>query len=136
MKLILLLLSVLALLVAISAWFVLFKGKELPPINQIENIHIYYSEAIGDLLPDDYEPKEFKITDRKELEVILGLIGDAPISRVPLINSDVMDDGQNWMINVYFKDGGFRYIPVDKKQILGVASKESALYAYLKNNYT
>ncbi len=87
-------------------------------------------------MPDDYEPKNFDITSENEIEVILDLIGNFPVSRVPLIKSDDTDNGPNWIINIYFKNGDFRFIPVDKTQILGKTIKSSQLYEYLRKKYT
>ena len=122
--------------VIIVAWFVFIRMKILPDSNKIKYLHIVYNESIGDLLPDDYESKEFKVTVRHEIEIIRKHIGNLPVSKVPLVKSDILDDGPNWIINLYFSNGDFRYIIVDKKQISGKAAESSPLYKYLKNKYT
>ena len=117
-------------------WFYFIKGHALPPASEIREISISYSENIGDLLPDDYDPKEFVLTNAEEISRVLEHLEDLPISRVPLIDSESTDDGPNWILNIYFENGDFRFISVDKKHISGSAIKNSELYQYLKGQYT
>ena len=117
-------------------WFHFIKGQPLPPAADIREITIVYSETIGDLLPDDYESKEFVLRDVDEISRVLKHLEGVPIGRVPMIDSDDMDEGPNWILNIHFKDGGFRFITVDKKHVSGDVTIDSALYQYLRNHYT
>ena len=114
----------------------LFSKEVLPPENEIEEIVVFYNEAVGGLLPDAHEPKEFKIVDFGEIRKIRTLIGTRKIAKQPLMNSDEMDVGPNWVINIFLKSGSFRYIAVDKKQVSGVPAPSSELYQHLRKNYT
>ncbi len=117
-------------------WLYFIKGHALPPASEIREISIYYSENIGDLLPDNYEPKEFVLTNAEEIRRILEKLEGIPISRNPLIDSDKVDEGPNWILNIYFEDGQFRFVSVDKQHVSGINSKNSELYQYLKRHYT
>ena len=113
-----------------------FRGAPLPSANDIAKISIGYSDNTSELLPDDHEPKMYDVTDSLQLERILEAIGDQLIAPMPLINSDDMDDGPGWMLNVYFKDGGYRYIYVDKYLVSSKKSPNSRVYQFLKLHYT
>ena len=117
-------------------WFYFIKGHPLPPAADIREISIVYSENIGDLLPDDYDSKEFVLKNVDEISRVLEHLEGVPISRVPLIDSDDTDEGPNWILNIYFEDGGFRFITVDKEHVSGDVIKNSAIYQYLRNHYT
>ncbi len=112
------------------------KAEDIPPAKAISEIIIVYNAKIGDLLPDDHDSHEFKITDQNEIEAIHALVGNQKITKQPIIDSKIMDTGQNWIINIYFGNGGYRYIYVDKKQISGNPHSNSKLYIHLKENYT
>lgn len=116
-------------------WFHFIKGRPLPPAADIHEISIIYSENTGDLLPADYEPKEFVLKNVDEISRVLEHLGGVPISRVPLMDSDDTDEGPNWILNIYFEDGGFRFITVDKMHVAGEIIRDSALYQYLRNHY-
>lgn len=118
------------------AWFYFIKGHALPPASEIREISIYYSENIGDLLPDDNDPKEFVLTNAEEIRRILGKLEGMPISRISLVDGDKVDEGPNWILNIHFKNGQFRFIDVDKNHVSGNDSKNSGLYQYLKGHYT
>ena len=113
-----------------------FRGAPLPSASAISKISIGYSDNTGELLPDDHEPKKYDVTDSLHLEKILEAIGDQLIAPMPLINSDDMDDGPGWILNVYFKDGGYRYIYVDKYLVSGKKNPNSSVYQYLKLHYS
>jgi hypothetical protein len=117
-------------------WFYFIKGHALPPATDIREISIVYSENIGDLLPDDYDSKEFVLKNVDEISLVLEHLEGVPISRVPLIDSDDTDEGPNWILNIYFKNGELRFITVDKEHVSGDVMKNSALYQYLRNHYT
>ena len=117
-------------------WFYFIKGHPLPPAGEIREISIVYNENIGDLLPDDYDPKEFVLKNADEISRVLEHLEGVLISRVPLIDSDDTDDGPNWILNIYFEDGEFRFITVDKEHVSGELIKNSALYQYLRDHYT
>jgi hypothetical protein len=116
-------------------WFHFIKGQALPPASDVREIVIYYSENIGDLLPDDYDPKEFVLKNVEEIGPVLKNLEGIPISRVPLIDSENMDEGPNWILSIYFENGDFRFITVDKKHVSGSVTKNSMLYQYLKDHY-
>jgi len=117
-------------------WYHFIKGHALPPAAEIREISIYYSENIGDLLPDDYEPKEFVLKNVEEISRVLENLEGVPISPLPLIDSDNMDEGPNWILNIYFENGEFIFVSVDKKHVSGIVIKNSELYQYLKGHYT
>lgn len=117
-------------------WFYFLKGHALPPATEIREIAISYNENIGDLLPDDYDSKEFVLKDVEEISRVLENLGGIPISRIPLIDSESTDEGPNWILNIYFENGEFRFISVDRKHVSGNVIKNSALYQYLKDHYT
>lgn len=117
-------------------WFYFIKGHALPPATDIREISISYSENIGDLLPDDYDPKEFVLKNVEEISQVLENLEGIPISRIPLIDSENMDEGPNWILNIYFENGEFRFISVDKKHVSGSVIKNSELYQHLKDHYT
>lgn len=118
------------------AWFYFIKGHALPPATEIREISISYNENIGDLLPDDYDSKEFVLKNVDEISRMLENLEGFPISRLPLIDSENMDEGPNWILNVYFENGEFRFISVDKNHVSGIVFKNSELYQYLKGHYT
>ncbi len=117
-------------------WFYFIKGHALPPATEVSEISISYNENIGDLLPDDYDSKEFVLKSADEISRVLQYLEGVPISRLPLIDSENMDEGPNWILNIYFKNGEFRFVSVDKKYVSGNASKNSELYQYLRGHYT
>ncbi|MDJ0701578.1 MAG: hypothetical protein QNJ07_17160 [Woeseiaceae bacterium] len=117
-------------------WFYFLKGHALPPATEIREISIVYSENIGDLLPDDYDPKEFVLKNVEEISRVLENLEGIPISRIPLIDSDNTDDGPNWILNIYYENGEFRFVTVDKEHVSGQVIKNSELYQYLKGHYT
>ena len=118
------------------AWFHFIKAHALPPASEVREIAISFNENIGDLLPDDYESKEFELTTHEEISRVLEHLQGIPVSQIPLIDSDTMDEGPNWILNIYFKDGGFRFVTVDKEHVSGSAIKNSKLYQYLRDHYT
>lgn len=126
-------LFVLSIILGALGWYEFLYAKVLPPTDQIKSIVIYYSES-----DDDYEPKEFKLSDENDIANVRDLIGDIPISKLPLIDSEQMDSRQSWIINIYFKDAesDFRYIAVDKKQVSGTLIDSSPLYEFLRKKYT
>ena len=117
-------------------WFFFIKGHALPSESEIREITIIYSENIGDLLPDDYDPKEFVLRSAEEISRLLEHLEGVPISRIPLIDSESTDEGPNWILNIFFENGDFRFVSVDKKHVAGSAIKNSELYQYLKGHYT
>ncbi|MCH9693779.1 MAG: hypothetical protein K0U72_04645 [Gammaproteobacteria bacterium] len=117
-------------------WFYFIRGQTLPPASDVREIAIYYSENIGDLLPDEYQPKEFVLKNAEEIGQVIKRLEGILISRVPLMDSDDMDEGPNWILNIYFENGGFRFITVDKKHVSGSVNKNSMLYQYLNDHYT
>ncbi len=118
------------------AWFHFIKGHTLPPASEIREISISFNESIGDLLPDDYDSKEFVLTNAGEISRVLEHLEGVPVSRIPLIDSDSTDEGPNWILNIYFENGDFRFVTVDKKHVSGSTIKNSGLYQYLKAHYT
>ena len=108
----------------------------MPPAADIREISIVYNENIGDLLPDDYEPKEFVLKNVDEMSRLLEHLEGVLISRIPLVDSDDTDDGPNWILNLYFKGGEFRFITVDREHVSGDAIENSALYQHLNKHYT
>ena len=119
-----------------GGWFYFIKGHAMPPASEVREISICYSENVGDLLPDDHEPKEFELTNAEEIRRIVGKLEGIPISRMPLVDGDKVDQGPNWILNIYFQDRQFRFVGVDKKHVSGRDSKNSELYQYLKSHYT
>jgi hypothetical protein len=117
-------------------WFYFIKGHVLPPATEIREISISYNENIGDLLPDDYDSKEFVLKSAEEIIRVLEKLEGVPISRVPLINGENMVQGPNWILNIYFENGEFRFICVDKEYVSGNIFKNSELYQYLKGHYS
>jgi hypothetical protein len=128
--------SVLAFVLIGSGWFYFIKGHPLSAAIEIREISISYSENIGDLLPDDYDPKEFTLRKPDEINRILEILGDVPISRMPLIDSNEIDEGPGWMLNVYFENGDYRYISIDKNHVSGKIIKNSKIFRFLNDNYT
>ena len=59
MKTAIAILCIVIIAVALALWRLL-SNEELPSENEIERIVVYFNEAIGDLVPDDHEPKEFE----------------------------------------------------------------------------
>ena len=108
-------------------WFLFFSAKPLNSSSEIDKIVIFYNEKLADLLPIDNEPKEFRLTERKEIQELGDLLLDLALTRQPLFDSDNMDEGKNWLINIYF-DHDHRYLYVDK-------NINASLYAYLNENY-
>jgi len=109
------------------SWFLFFSTKPLKSSSQIDKIVIFYNEKLADLLPDNYEKKEFRLTDKKEIQTLGDLLLGFPLAREPLFDSENMDDGENWLLNIYF-DTNHRYLYVDK-------NINSSLYEYLNENY-
>ncbi len=132
-------LGIVAAMIALGlgwAWFHFIKGHALPPAREIREVVISFNENIGDLLPDDYESKEFALSSAEEISRILEHLDGVPVSRIPLIDSDSTDEGPNWILNICFENGDFRFVTVDKMHVSGSAIKNSKLYQYLKDHYT
>lgn len=134
MKIILSLIVVTIFLAIVSAIF-LFKGKELQESSHIKQISVVYNEALADLLPDDHEPKEFIITEKKEIDIIREKMGNLTIAKIQTVNSEDMDVGKNWIVNIYYHNGDFTYFNVDVKQVAGNKEESSKLYNYLLKKY-
>jgi len=100
-------------------WFLFFSIKPLKSASKIDKIVIFYN--------DNYEKKKFRLTERKEIQTLGDLLLDFPLARQPLFDSENMDDGENWLLNIYF-DTNHRYLYVDK-------NINSSLYEYLNENY-
>ena len=100
-------------------WFLFFSAKPLKSSSEIDKIVIFYNEQ--------NDSKEFRLTEKKEIQELGDLLLDLPLTRQPLFDSDNMDEGENWLINIYF-DRNHRYLYVDK-------NINSSLYEYLNANY-
>lgn len=118
-------LIVLAILGAI--WFLFFTNKPLKSSEQIDKMVIFYNEKQADLLPDEYEQKKFRLTGKEEIQKLGDLLLGLPLPRQPLFDSKNMDEGENWLINIYFAKE-HRYIYVDK-------NINASLYGYLRTHY-
>lgn len=118
-------LIVLAILGAI--WFLFFTNKPLKSSEQIDKMVIFYNEKQADLLPDVYEQKKFRLTGKEEIQKLGDLLLGLPLPRQPLFDSKNMDEGENWLINIYFAKE-HRYIYVDK-------NINASLYGYLRTHY-
>lgn len=118
-------LIVLAILGAI--WFLFFTNKPLKSSEEIDKMVIFYNEKQADLLPDEYEQKKFRLTGKEEIQKLGDLLLGLPLPRQPLFDSENMDEGENWLINIYFAKE-HRYIYVDK-------NINASLYGYLRTHY-
>lgn len=118
-------LIVLAILGAI--WFLFFTNKPLKSSEEIDKMVIFYNEKQADLLPDEYEQKKFRLTGKEEIQKLGDLLLGLPLPRQPLFDSKNMDEGENWLINIYFAKE-HRYIYVDK-------NINASLYGYLRTHY-
>ena len=119
---------VITVLVIVGAiWFLFFTNKPLKSSEEIEKMVIFYNEKQADLLPDEYEQKEFILTSREEIQKLGDLLLGLPLPRQPLFDGEKMDEGENWLINIYFAKE-HRYIYVDK-------NINASLYGYLKEHY-
>lgn len=118
-------LIVLAILGAI--WFLFFTNKPLKSSEEIDKMVIFYNEKQADLLPDVYEQKKFRLTGKEEIQKLGDLLLGLPLPRQPLFDSENMDEGENWLINIYFAKE-HRYIYVDK-------NINASLYGYLRTHY-
>jgi len=94
---------------------------------QIDKMVIFYNEKQADLLPDEYEQKKFRLTGKEEIQKLGDLLLGLPLPRQPLFDSENMDEGENWLINIYFAKE-HRYIYVDK-------NINASLYGYLRTHY-
>ena len=119
---------VITVLVIVGAiWFLFFTNKPLKSSEEIEKMVIFYNEKQADLLPDEYEQKEFILTSREDIQKLGDLLLRLPLARQPLFDVEKMDEGENWLINIYFAKE-HRYIYVDK-------NINASLYGYLRTHY-
>ena len=109
--------------VVYAAYFFL-NGKPLPPAGEIKSFYIVYSDG------DDIGKLNFEVEDTIKISQLRNVIGDLLVSKLP-ISTQEMPNGshEQWMINVFFKNGDQRYIPVFKGE------PNNKIYEYLKENY-
>lgn len=110
-----------------AIWFLFFTNKPLKSSEEIDKMVIFYNEKQADLLPDVYEQKKFRLTGKEEIQKLGDLLLGLPLPRQPLFDSKNMDEGENWLINIYFAKE-HRYIYVDK-------NINASLYGYLRTHY-
>ena len=108
----------------------------MPPASEVREITIFYSENAEELLPDDYEPKEFMLKTAEEIRPIIEKLEGIPISRIPLVDGDDADEGPNWILNLHFRNRQFRFLTVDRKQVSGNAIDSSEIFRYLREHFT
>ncbi len=112
---------------------IFFRGKEIPPSDQIHKIIINYSKDINSV---NSKTRKFEITEPNEILKIRNLIGDLRLHIFSNPDTDLMDEKAQWIINIYPMNDNFKYMYVDKNQVMGTKRIESSIYKYLKNNYS
>ena len=110
-----------------TIWFLFFTNKPLKSSEEIDKIVIFYNEKEAHLLPDEYEQKEFILTNKEDIQKLGDLLLGLPLAPQPLFDGENMDEGENWLINIYFAKE-HRYIYVDK-------NINASLYGYFRTHY-
>ena len=124
MKILLLVIAVIVLGGIAYIGYFFFNGDSLPLASEIKSFHIVYSDG------DDIGESDYEISDLSKISELRNIIGDLQVPRLPIPSKEIPDEPhEQWMINIYFKNGDQRYIPVFKDE------PNNKIYEYLKEKY-
>ena len=124
MKVILLIIFIVILSGAAYAAYFYLNGNSLPPSSEIKSFYIVYSNG------DDLGESNYEISDPILISELRDIIGSLPVARLPIPSEEIPDGPhEQWMINIFFKNGDQRYIPVFKNE------PNEKIYEYIKKNY-
>ena len=124
MKVILLIIFVVILSGAAYVAYFYLNGNSLPPSSEIKSFYIVYSNG------DDLGESNYEISDPISISELRDIIGNLPVARLPIPSEEIPDaPHEQWMINIFFKNGDQRYISVFKNQ------PNEKIYEYIKKNY-